>query len=105
MSGLRGRLKRLAKDAEGDRTILECPTCGEVFVLYGDPAAAYLVNLWRQDYEGGTHGPPTDPAVITVAEHEHDPSLMVDRANGLPWLGRFSAGTLGTLDDAPDLSE
>ncbi len=32
MSGLRGRLKRLEKDAEGGRTVIECPTCGKAFM-------------------------------------------------------------------------
>lgn len=59
MSGLRGRLQRLEKDAEGDRTILECPTCGEVFTLHGNPAADYLVLRWRRgqgEAEGGDAG-------------------------------------------------
>ncbi len=92
MSGLRGRLRKLQRDTEGEKTVMECPTCGEEFVLYGDPAADYLGHLWRQDYGGENHGLPVDPAVVKLAEHEHDPSLMVDKADGLPWLGEFFRG-------------
>ena len=106
MSGLRGRLKRLERGTEGEKTVIECPTCGEVFTLYGDPAAAYLVYLWRQDYGGENHGPPVDPAVVKLAEHEHDPSLMVDKSDGSPWLGEFFRGMRRSLiEDAEDLSE
>ncbi len=106
MSGLRGRLRKLQRDTEGEKTVIECPACGEAFTLYGDPAADYLVYLWRQDYGGENHGPPADPAVVKLAEHEHDPSTMVDRADGLPWLGGFFRGTRRSLiEDAADLSE
>ena len=111
MSGLRGRLKRLERDTEGEKTVIECPTCGEEFVLYGDPAADYLGHLWRQDYGGENHGPPTervhpDPAVVKLAEHEHDPSLMVNKSDGSPWLGEFFRGMRRSLiEDAEDLSE
>ncbi len=115
MSGLRGRLKRLEKDAEEDKTVVECPTCGETFTLYGDPAMDYLVLRWRQGHdkghEGETHGAPTervhpDPAVVKLAEHEHDPSLMVNKSDGSPWLGEFFRGMRRSLiEDAEDLSE
>jgi hypothetical protein len=112
MSGLRGRLKRLERDTEGEKMVIECPTCGEAFVLYGDPAADYLVHLWRQGHEGETHGAPTervhpDPALVKLAEHEHDPSLMVDRADGSPWLGRkiFRGMRRSLIEDVEDLSE
>ena len=111
MSGLRGRLKRLERGTEGDRTILECPTCGEEFTLYGDPAADYLVLRWRQGHdqghEGETHGAPTDPAVAKLAAHEHDPSTMVDKSDGSPWLGRkiFRGMRRSLMEDAEDLSE
>ena len=107
MSGLRGRLRKLQRGTEGDRTILECPTCGMVFTLYGDPAADYLVYLWRQDYGGENHGPPVDPAVAKLAEHDHDPSLMVDKSDGSPWLGRkiFRGTRRSLIEDVEDLSE
>jgi len=106
MSGLRGRLRRLERDTEGEKTVIECPTCGMVFTLYGDPAADYLVYLWRQGHECETHGPPVDPAVVKLAEHEHDPSLMVDKSDGSHWLGEFFRGTRRSLiEDAEDLSE
>ncbi len=106
MSGLRGRLKRLERDTVGEKMVIECPTCGEAFTLYGDPAADYLVYLWRQDYEGEAHGPPVDPAVVKLAAHEHDLSLVLDKSDGLPWLGEFSRGMRRPLiEDAEDLSE
>jgi len=90
MSGLRGRLKRLERDTEG-KTVIECPTCGEAFTLYGDPAD-YLVYLWRQDYGGENHDPPVDPAVVKLAEHEHDPGAFVEKSSGLPFLSREVSG-------------
>jgi len=91
MSGLRGRLKRLERDTE--KTVIECPTCGEAFVLYGDPAADYLGYLWRQDYGGENHGPgAVDPAVVKLAEHEHDPGAFVEKSSGLPFLSREVSG-------------
>ena len=110
MSGLMGRLRKLQRDTEGEKTVIECPACGEAFTLRGDPAVEYLVLRWRQGHdqghEGETHGAPTDPAVVKLAEHEHDPSLMVNKAYGLPWLGKFFRGMRRALiEDAEDLSE
>jgi hypothetical protein len=106
MSRFRGRLRRLRAEAEGETTTLVCPECGEEFVTHGDSAAAYLVYQWRQGYEGETYGPPIAPAVGKLAEHEHDPSLMIDKADGLPWLGQFFHG-MGQIftEGVEDLSE
>lgn len=93
MSAFRGRLKRLEKDADGDTTVLQCPTCGEVFTLHGDPVMEYIAWEWHQQTGIENYGRPTDPAVVRVAEHEHDPALMVDRSDGSPWLGEFFADT------------
>ena len=58
----------------------------------------------RQGHEGETYRErPAD--VLRIAHHEHDPSLMVDKATGEPWMGEFFAGNLGTHHDAEDLSE
>ena len=72
---------------------LSCPTCGETFTLYGDPAMAFLVHEWEQGYEGETFGPPTDSTVLKLAEHPHDPGGLVDTATGRPWLGEFEPGS------------
>jgi Ribonuclease G/E len=96
MSGLRGRLKRLERDTVGEKMVIECPTCGMVFTLYGDPAMDYLVLRWRQGHdqghEGETHGPPADPDVVKLAEHEHDPGAFVEKSSGLPFLSREVSG-------------
>ena len=106
MSRMRGRLKRLEKDAGEDRKVIECPTCGEVFVLYGDPVMEYLAWEWHQETGIENHGRPTDPAVLRVAEHGHDPTLMVDKADGSPWVGEFFRGSRQAFrEDAEDLSE
>ena len=102
---LRDRLRKLERGTQGDKTGLVCPECGEEFTLYGDPLLEFLSYEWRQGYKGETYGPPTDPAVVKLSEHEHDPSLMIDKATGKPWCGELLAGTVRMPDNVGDLSE
>ena len=103
--GIRGRLRRLEQAIEEEVVTLLCPECAEKFTLYGDPAVEFLVHEWSRDYGGETHRRPTDPAVVKLSEHEHDPSRFVDAATGEPWLGGFFAGNVRMPDGVPNLSE
>ncbi len=105
MASLRRRIKRLERDAVGEKTTLVCPTCGEEFVVHGDASAELLVWLWQQGYEGETYRK-TPEDVIRLTEHEHDATLFVDKATGEPFMGGFFKGT-GRVwrEDVPDLSE
>ena len=43
-------------------------------------------------------------SLVRIANHEHDPSLMINKATARPWCGELFAGTR-LPDDVPDLSE
>ncbi len=104
--GLRRWVRRLEREADVRTVELVCPTCGAEFVAKGqDPLLDYLAHEWAKGYPGETYGPPTDPTVVAIANHEHDPSLLVNKATGKPWCGELLAGTVRLPDDVPDLSE
>jgi hypothetical protein len=84
--GIRDRLRRLEQATEGERTALVCPECGEEFTLHGDPAMEFMAYEWAKGYEGKLYGPPTDPAVVNMADHEHDANALIDSATGEWWL-------------------
>ncbi len=86
MVGIRDRLRRLENATEGERMVLACPECGEEFTLYGDPALEFIAHQWAQGYQGELYGLPTDPAVVKMAEHEHDANGFIDHATGEWWL-------------------
>jgi hypothetical protein len=105
MASLRRRIKKLERDAIGEKTTLVCPECGEEFTVYGDASAEYLVWMWEQGYEGETYGQ-TPEDVMRLTEHEHDASVFVDKATGEPFMGEFFKGTeRAWREDAPDVSE
>jgi hypothetical protein len=80
----------LERDAQEEMTVLVCPDCAEEFELYGDPALEFIAHEWAKSYQGETYGPPTDPEMAELSEHAHDPSALIDRATGEPWLERLS---------------
>ena len=85
----RSWLKRLEGGATLERVGLVCPECGAEFKAPGDAALQFLVHEWVEDSKAAT-----SPDILRIAEHEHDPSLMINKATGKPWLGEFFAGTL-----------
>ena len=52
----------------------------------------YITLRWRQGYQGETYNSPTDPAIIELAAHEHDPSTFVEKSSGLPFLRKAASG-------------
>jgi hypothetical protein len=105
MTRLRGWIKRLEREADVVTVELRCPECGAEFVAKGaDPVLDYLVHEWDKGYDGETFRE-TPPDVLRIANHEHAPSLLVDKATGKPWVGEFFAGTVRMTDDVEDLSE
>ena len=102
---LRRWIRRLEREADVAALELRCPECGAEFVAKGaDPLVDFLRHEWAKGYEGETYRQaPAD--VVRIANHEHDPSLMIDMSTGEPWLGKFFAGTLRMPDDVLDLSE
>jgi hypothetical protein len=99
--GIKGRLKRLERGANSEMVELVCPECGAEFKAAGDAALQFLVHEWIEDSIAAT----SPDILLRIAEHEHDPSLMINKATGKPWLGEFFAGTLRMPDDVEDLSE
>ena len=81
-----------------------CPECAEEFTAYGDPVLEYLCYEWARESKAETYRE-TPADVVRIAEHEHDPSLMINKATGKPWVGELFAGTVRMPDDTPDLSE
>jgi hypothetical protein len=96
---LKGRLEKLERGANSEMVELVCPECGAEFKAAGDAALQFLVHEWIEDSKAGS------PDIHRIAEHEHDPSLMINKATGKPWLGEFFAGTLRMPDDVEDLSD
>jgi hypothetical protein len=107
--GLRRWIKRLEREVDGVTVELRCPECGAEFTAKGeDPLLDYLAHEWANGYDGETYREtPADvlAIVLAIANHEHDPSLMIDKATGKPWVGELFAGTVRMPDDVPDLSE
>jgi hypothetical protein len=102
---LRGKLKRLEREVAGQTVEVVCPECGAEFKAAGeDPVLEYLSFEWQQ-VSGGESYRKTPADVLAIAAHEHDPSLMINKATGKPWCGELLAGTVRLPDDVPDLSE
>ena len=102
--GLRDKLRRLERGANVQTVELVCPECAAEFKAAGDPVIEYLAHEWGKGYDGETYRQ-TPADVVAIANHEHDPSLMIDRATGKPWVGELLAGTVRMDEDVPDLSE
>ena len=102
---LRHWIRRLERDADVVTVELRCPECGAEFVTKGaDPLVDFLRHEWAKGYPGETYRE-TPADVLRIANHEHDPSLMIDKATGKPWVGELLAGTVRMPADVPDLSE
>ena len=101
---LRHWIRRLERDDDVVTVELRCPECGAEFTAKGqDPVLDYLAHEWANGYDGETYRE-TPADVVRIANHEHDPSLMVNKASGKPWVGELLAGSV-RLPDIPDLSE
>jgi hypothetical protein len=101
---LRGKLKRLERAADVVTVEVVCPECGAEFRAVGYPVLEFLCHEWQQ-VSGGESYRKTPADVLAIAAHEHDPSLVIDKATGKPWCGELLAGTVRLPDDVPDLSE
>jgi len=100
--GLRDRLRRLERDADVRTVELVCPECNAKFVAKGeDPLLDYLAHEWAKGYDGETYRE-TPVNVVRIASHEHDPSLMVNKVTGKPWVaeGLPALSKVGVRDGA-----
>jgi hypothetical protein len=103
--GLRDRIRKLEQGRSGKTTLL-CTTCGQKFVVYGEnPQVEFLLHMRKTGYQGSPYREPPED-IRLLSEHEHDPSLMIDKATGESWVGSLFAGNLDAYnEDAEDLSE
>ncbi len=101
---LRRWIRRLEREADIQVVEVVCPECGAEFKAAGDPVLEYLCWEWAKESEGDTYRE-TPADVLAIANHEHDPSLMINKATGKAWCGELLAGTVRLPDDVPDLSE
>jgi hypothetical protein len=91
MGGFRGRLRKLEEAAREETMTLVCPECGAEFVAYGDVPLEFIVHQWATETgEVGHHEAPE--GVLRVCSHEHEPSALVEKDSGLPFLSRAVSG-------------
>jgi hypothetical protein len=91
--GLRDKLKRLERNAQGGRWELRCPACGWEITCQGDVPLNLILLDWEQSQPEpnltGYH-----PDLLRLASHEHDPEDFIDKRSGLP-LAEASGLALG----------
>ncbi len=89
--GLRDRLRRLEEAAKGETMTLVCPACGAEFLAYGDVPLEFVVHRWATETgEEGHHETPE--SILRVFAHEHEPSALVEKGSGLPFLSKAVSG-------------
>ena len=89
--GLRDRLAKLEEAAKGETMTLVCPECGAEFVAYGDVPVEFIVHEWATGSgEAGHRETPED--ILRIFAHEHDPSALLEKGSGLPFLSRAVSG-------------
>ncbi len=96
MGRVRGRLLKLEETAKRETMTLVCLECGAEFVAYGDVPLEFVVHQWvTQTGEEGHHETPE--GILSISAHEHEPSALVEKTSGLPFLSREVSGIdLGT---------
>jgi hypothetical protein len=94
--GLRDKLRRLERAAEGEMVTLLCRECGEELTVAEDTDLAYLAFEWAQE-TGEQSYRPTPLDVFVVVEHEqHGEAPLVVKATGKPWpLMDIGGGMIG----------
>jgi hypothetical protein len=89
--GLRRWVRRMEEAAKGETMHLVCPECGAEFVAYGDVPLEYIVHQWATETgEEGQHGTPA--SILRIFAHEHDPTVLLEKGSGLPFLSREVSG-------------
>jgi hypothetical protein len=82
--GLKDRIRRLERNAQGQLTTVACPVCGEVVRSAEDLALELLAAAWAREV-----GKEVDesPAVASILEHPHD-ALRLEILRDLPGVAR-----------------
>jgi hypothetical protein len=82
--GLRDRLRRLEREAEGQVVRLRCWECGKELTVAEDADLALLAYEWVQQ-SGGESYQPTPPDVIVITGHRCGWESLEVKAAGNPW--------------------
>jgi hypothetical protein len=82
--GLRDKMRRLERAAEGEITILVCQECGEEFVAREGVELDLVAHEWAEEHErrGGTVYQETPPDALVIANHPHSELSLVDKRTG-----------------------
>ena len=87
--GLRGRLRRLEREAEAETETLCCRKCAEEMTVAEDTDIALIVWEWEQGVRDLGGEPevyrPTPPDVFVVTEHPCGWESLEVKATGEPW--------------------
>ena len=83
--------RKLEEAAKGETMTLVCPVCGAEFVARGDVPLEFIVHRWAAEAgEKGHHETPE--GVLRIFAHEHEPSSLVEKGSGLPFLSVAVSG-------------
>ena len=91
MGRFRGRLRRLEEAAQEETMTLVCPECGAEFVAYGDVPMEFIVHQWTLETGDASHHE-TLESILRLFAHGQDPGAFLEKASGLPFLGREVSG-------------
>lgn len=82
--GLRDRLRKLERQAEGDTVALRCRACAEEMRVAEDTDLELIAWEWAQQSGGDSHQP-TPPDVLVIAGHPCGWRALEVKATGDPW--------------------
>ena len=99
--GLRDKVKRLERAAEGEMVTLHCRECGEELRVAEVTDLALLAHAWVQG-SGGESYQPTPPDVFVITGHRCGWESLVVKGTGKPWplmdiVIRTSSDTAGIV--------
>jgi hypothetical protein len=93
--GLRDKLRRRERAAEGEMVTLLCRECGEELTVAEDTDLALLAYEWVQG-SGGESYQPTPADVFVITGHRCGWESLEVKATGKPWpLMDIGGGMIG----------
>jgi hypothetical protein len=88
--GLRDKLRRLERAAEGEPTTLVCQECGEQFALRESIELDLVAHSWAEEYKrrGGKVYQETPPDALAIANHSHSELSLMNKSTGKRLIAR-----------------
>jgi hypothetical protein len=82
--GLKDKLRRLERAAEGEFMTLVCQECGEEFIAREGVELELVAHSWAEEHKrrGGTVYQETPPDALAIANHPHGELSLVDKRTG-----------------------